>query len=94
VPAQRASIPFLRFLRAVQPHLPSEGTVAVLFPQLAGDMTPYLIAIGQLPDQKVLPPAALGDGPEWVACFGQCVADPRYRHVASVEGGSLFRRKR
>ena len=91
---QRASIPFLRFLRSIAPHLPRESTVAILYPDAGRDIIPYLIAIGQLPDQNVLPPAGLGENPEWVACFGEAPGDPRYRPVVSVEGGSLLHRER
>lgn len=92
VPVQRTTQPYLVFLDEVRRRLPRGATVAVVHAESPSPM-PYLIAIGQLPDQTVLPPEAIGtDRPEWVAAFGRAFSESGFRPVGTFSGGTLLRR--
>ena len=97
----RAAEPFLLFLRAAAERIPEGDRVVVLAgdgPLLgSGDIGPaYLFGVSQLGRQIVLPESALESsaaaGPLWVAAFGRGFSDPRFRAVADLPGGSLFRK--
>jgi hypothetical protein len=93
---QRETEPFVLFLRWVAPRVPAGGTLAIRTPNALH----YFVALGQLPDQVVVPaagergPLTADDGePDWVACYFANLDDPRYHRVATYEpNGSLYRR--
>jgi hypothetical protein len=73
-----------------------KGVSVALVDSGAEGAYPFLIAVGQLPDQRVLPALALasgGPGPDWVACWGRGIRDDRYVPVDFFEGGLLLRRR-
>jgi hypothetical protein len=89
-------VPLLRFLRAVGAHVPKGATLALVSGTKEDPTTPFLIAVGQLPDQTVLPEISLQPSlpaPDWIACFGRCVDDARYVRAGSFEGGWLLQRR-
>jgi len=97
LPAQRASEPFILFLREVASRVPARATVALRIPEGPNIGPTFLIAVGQLPRQVVWPLIAWGSGPspplaDWVASYATDFQDARYRRVASLERGALFRR--
>ena len=95
---QKETEPYVVFLHWVAPRVPPGAKLAVRTPN---DLW-YFVALGQLPDQVVVP--ATGErGPlagdpgdvEWVACYFANLDDPHYRRVATYEpNGSLYRRLR
>lgn len=93
---QRAQEPLLLFLREARDQLPAGASIAVLAP---GDPDSiYLLALGQLPRQRVvrLPDGEPGTAPvglpEYAAVFGERPRDPRYRPLLPLAGGRLERR--
>jgi hypothetical protein len=98
---QKETEPYLLFLGWVAPRVPSGSKLAIRTP----DALWYFIALGQLPDQVVVPAtgergplgadADAGGDAEWVACYFANLDDPRFRRVESyVPNGSLYRRLR
>ncbi|HEY2798384.1 MAG TPA: hypothetical protein VGK26_10895 [Thermoanaerobaculia bacterium] len=95
---QKETEPYFLFLRWVAPRVPPGARLAIRTPAYLW----YFVALGQLPDQIVVP--ATGErGPlspdagdaDWVACYFANLDDPRYRRVASyVPNGSLYQRLR
>ena len=97
LPAQKASEPFLLFLRSIRRTVPPGATIALRTPEAPNIGPTYLIAVGQLPEHDVWPVFLQGteESPvlaEWVACFFTDFHDPRYLRVESLENGSLLRR--
>jgi hypothetical protein len=91
----KISEPYLVFLHGVAARVPRGATLAIRTPNPLW----YFVAIGQLPEQTVLPATAERgplDGPEteWVACYFANLDDPRYERVESSMNGSLHRRRR
>jgi hypothetical protein len=89
--------PYLIFLKQAGRRIPPGAAVAVV-PQISGEAAngpSYLLALSQMPDQTILPvtslPAAGAGGPEWVMSFDTAFDDPRFRLVATVGRGRLFR---
>jgi hypothetical protein len=95
---QRETEPFLLFLHWVAPRVPAGATLAIRTPN---DLH-YFVALGQLPEQVVVPATGVGGplaaeaaapAPEWVACYFANLDDPGYHRVATYEpNGSLYRR--
>ena len=87
-PASLDHEPFLLFLQSMRRRLPAGATVVVLSPESAReppDGISYLLAVGQLPEQVVLPWTVLRDPgaqpPQYVATFLRAMNDGRYRIV-------------
>lgn len=87
-PASLDNEPFLLFLQSMRGRLPAGATVVVLSPDSAREPPTgisYLLAVGQLPDQVVLPWTVLRDPhaqpPRYVATFLRAMNDGRYRIV-------------
>src|SRR6266540_4116953 len=76
-PIQRLAEPYLVFLKEVGLRVPRGATIVVISPRQLNESsvgTTYLLALGQLASQIVLPEYALeprgsSAGVEWVACF-------------------------
>ena len=90
----------LLLLPRVRPMLP-RGALVTCFRPVNGeqhdDMPNFFAAVGQLPDQTVLPPfvASLGSNPsdlvEWVIAVRDPFTHPAYRVVAEFPEGRLYR---
>ena len=90
----------LLLLPKVRPLLP-RGALVTCFRPVNGeqhdDMPNFFAAVGQLPDQTVLPPfvASLGSNPsdlvEWVIAVRDPFTHPAYRAVAEFPEGRLYR---
>ena len=90
----------LLLLPKVRPMLP-HGALVTCFRPVHGeqnyDMPDFFAAVGQLPDQTVLPPfvASLGSNPsdlvEWVIAVRDPFTHPSYRVVAEFPEGRLYR---
>jgi hypothetical protein len=94
---QRDWEPYLLFLKAIGQRLPKGSDIAVVVPVDPGLGMEYLVAVGQLPDARVLPQSALstpgGSLPSWAASFRVRLSDDRYRLVEEVVAdGFLFQR--
>lgn len=96
--AQKPSETYLLFLADIRALLPSGASVAVLGPNLELAPMDYLLAIGQLPRNDVLPRQDLAGGrggaPRFVAAFLQDFEDARYRMIAVVPSGRLYEVRR
>lgn len=90
-PAQRGSEPLLLLLKDARAVLPSSATVVVLPANPADANSVYLIAVGQLPEQHVLPPGSMGSA-EFLLFHGTGEAPPGFRRIRDFPSGSLFRR--
>ena len=91
-PAQRASEPLLLLLKDARAVLPAAAAVVVLpADPLADAGGMYLIAVGQLPAQHVLPPDSIGSA-EFVVSYGARADLPGFRRIRDFPSGSLFRR--
>jgi hypothetical protein len=90
--------PYILFLRQAAARIPPGQTVVFLLAHPEAELAiggSYLIALGQMPDQVVLPRTALSADsapPDWVACFGAQFSDHRFQPAGSIAGGTLFRR--
>jgi hypothetical protein len=96
-PVMRADEPFLLYLRALRTRLPGGATVVVLSPHTANDLPAgpsYLLALGQLPEHRVVPWTVLRDPsvtpPRFVAVFRRGFHDDRYRLVSSTAEDQLW----
>jgi hypothetical protein len=96
-PGQPSPDAYLIFLEEVGRRLPIGAVVAVI-PQRSGELagSRYLLALSQMPNQTVVPPARLSAAdtqqrPEWVACFGADFKDSRFRLAAALAGGAIYR---
>lgn len=92
------SSPYLQFLSAVAERVAPGASVLVVTDRAPGtkEIIDYLIALGQLPEQRLLSPddpslAPGGPPPEYVAAFHRDFEDARYRRVAPLPGGVLYR---
>jgi hypothetical protein len=98
-PIQRLAEPYLVFLKEVGLRVPRGATIVVISPRQPNESsvgTTYLLALGQLASQIVLPEYALeprgsSAGVEWVACFRSEFRDSRFRAAEALPGGMLFR---
>jgi len=90
----------LLLLPKVRSMLPRDALVTCFRPQNGkqhDDMPNFFVAVGQLPDQTVLPPfvASLGSDPsnlvEWVIAVRDPFTHPSYRVVAEFPEGRLYR---
>ena len=83
----------LLLLPKVRRLLP-RGAVVTCFRPLRGgerdDMPDFFAAVGQLPDQTVLPPFAWA-GVEYVIAVGEPLTQPAFRPVAEFPEGRLYR---
>jgi hypothetical protein len=90
--------PYILFLKQAAGRIPRGETVVFLLSRQGNDSPiggPYLIALGQMPDQIVLPRTALSPDsapPDWVACFCAEFPNRRFQPAGSIAGGRLFRR--
>jgi hypothetical protein len=91
--------PYILFLKQAATRIPRDQTVVfILAHQELESPTggSYLIALGQMPDQVVLPRTVLnpnsGAPPDWVACFGAEFPDRRFQRAETIAGGAIFRR--
>ena len=99
-PDKHATRDALVLLPKVRPLLP-RGALVTCFRPVKGeqdyDMPDFFAAVGQLPDQTVLPPfvASLGSNPsdlvEWVIAVRDPFTHPSYRVVAEFPEGRLYR---
>jgi len=97
-PGQPSPDAYLIFLEEAGRCLPRGALVAVV-PQLPGELSTgshYLMALAQMPNQIVVPSTSLHAAgarqiPEWVACFGTGFNDSRFRLVAAIDGGAIYR---
>jgi len=99
-PNQHETRDALMLLPRVRPMLP-RGALVTCFRPVNGeqnyDMPNFFAAVGQLPDQTVLPPfvASLGSNPsdlvEWVIAVRDPFTHPSYRVVAEFPEGRLYR---
>ena len=91
-PAQKGIEAFLLLLKDACQVLPPSATVVVLPADPAFEpLHLYLIAEGQLPDQRVLPWYARG-GAEFLLCYGAPCGETGFQRVRDYPDGSLFRR--
>ncbi len=93
----KAAEPYLLYLGSLRERLPEGATVVVLSPYSKDDSpigTSYLMALGQLPRQRVVPWTVLRDPaaapPRYVAVFGRSFHDDRYRLLARTAGDELW----
>jgi hypothetical protein len=93
----QASEPYLLYLRSLRARLPAGASIVVLSPYSAQDPptgVSYLMALGQLPDQRVVPWTVLRDGvskpPRYVGVFRRGFHDDRYRLVSSTADEQLW----
>jgi hypothetical protein len=100
-PPQNQDEPFLLFLAAASIELPKGAEISIF--RLPADpdrlQTDYLIALGQLPQCRVvaLDPRTLAGvpgAPRYLGVFGDRLEDPRYRLVFEKAGGRIFQRTR
>jgi hypothetical protein len=93
----KASEPYFLYLNSLRERIPAGATIVVLSPYSADEMpsgTSYLMAVGQLPAQRVVPwdvlrnPAA--DPPRYVGVFRRGFHDDRYRLVSSGPDEQLW----
>jgi hypothetical protein len=95
-PAQKAHEPYLLFLREVRSIIPRNAAITVI-PTDPTDITQYLIALGQLPEQRVLLPPVLGGpqpgtvpGPHFFAAQAADLPSGPYRLIRRLPGGNLY----
>ena len=89
--------PYLLYLVSLRSRMPRDATIVVLSPYSKEDPptgTSYLMALGQLPDQRVLPWTVLRDPsvepPRYVAVFRRGFHDDRYRLVSQTADDQLW----
>lgn len=89
--------PYLLYLKSLSRRIPPDATIVVLSPYSKDDAptgTSYLIALGQLPAQRVLPWTVLRDPgaepPRYVAVFRRGFSDHRYRLVGQTADDQLW----
>ena len=93
----KRSQPLVVYLRTLRERLPKGATVVVLSPDSADDVptgTSYLLVLGQLPEQRVVPWTVLRDPsaapPRFVAVFRRGFHDERYRLLTSTPEDQLW----
>jgi hypothetical protein len=93
----KASEPYLRYLVSLRDRIPAGATIVVLSPYSKDDSpigTSYLVALGQLPAQRVVPWTVLRDPgaepPRFVAVFRRGFHDDRYRLVSQTADDQLW----
>lgn len=98
-PGNRGLAPYLVFLARIRQSLPPQSTVIVETAAGYGSFpsSDYLIAVGQLPDQRVLPPPehkiqlGIPAGIQFIATYHVNISSPRLRLVADLPNGQLYK---
>ncbi|MGH9441881.1 MAG: hypothetical protein ACRD16_06365 [Thermoanaerobaculia bacterium] len=97
-PAQRRWIPYIQFLRDVEPRLPRGATVLLVQPGIADRWLleyRWLLAQAELPDQNLVPidvgrfEARDRPSAPYAIAFGGDPRSPRYRLLGKFSGGTL-----
>jgi hypothetical protein len=93
----QASEPYLLYLVSLRERIPAGATIVALSPDSKDDSPtgiPYLLALGQLPAQTVVPWTVLRDPgaepPRYVAVFRRGFHDDRYRLVSQTADDQLW----
>ena len=86
-PPLPAAEPYLEFLGRVRDRVPAGVSISIRSPR---DVSDTLIAVGQLPGQRVLPPYVAGS--DFIVVYGIPFHDEGYGLVLQSGDGSLYRR--